>query len=184
MPEGKDTFLKAYLMYRDQDFDLAREPGRHTAALVQDLELTSLFAAMSQGDNWLAEVVKKAVLASTSDLDTIRYRQDILKDCLEREAIVREIYELVVETIETERKHNYYCYRRRYPTLILHGGADDRCPVGQAEQWFHGLRVRDVPVRLVLYPGGSHLFILSGRPSHRIDYSRRIIDWVTEHTSR
>ena len=121
MPEGKDTFLKAYLMYRDQDFDLAREPGRHTAALVQDLELTSLFAAMSQGDNWLAEVVKKAVLASTSDLDTIRYRQDILKDCLEREAIVREIYELVVETIETERKHNYYGYRRRYPTLILHG---------------------------------------------------------------
>ncbi len=72
----------------------------------------------------------------------------------------------------------------RAPTLILHGGADDRCPVGQAEQWFHGLRVRDVPVRLVLYPGGSHLFILSGRPSHRIDYSRRIIDWVTEHTAR
>ena len=72
----------------------------------------------------------------------------------------------------------------RAPTLILHGAADERCPAGQAEQWFHALRTRDVKVRLVLYPGGSHLFLLNGRPSHRIDYSRRLVDWVTAHTDR
>ncbi|WP_217370611.1 S9 family peptidase [Nonomuraea antri] len=71
----------------------------------------------------------------------------------------------------------------RAPTLILHGEADDRCPVGQAEQWFHALRARGVPVRLVRYPGASHLFVLTGRPSHRADYSRRLVDWVTGHTS-
>ncbi|MEV4258729.1 prolyl oligopeptidase family serine peptidase, partial [Spirillospora sp. NPDC049652] len=69
----------------------------------------------------------------------------------------------------------------RVPTLILHGDADDRCPVGQAEQWFHALRTRGVPVRLVRYPGGDHLFPLTGRPSHRADYSRRLVGWVTEH---
>jgi dipeptidyl aminopeptidase/acylaminoacyl peptidase len=68
------------------------------------------------------------------------------------------------------------------PTLILHGAADDRCPPAQAEQWFHALRARGVPVRLVLYPGAAHLFILNGRPSHRVDYSRRLVAWVTEHT--
>jgi CubicO group peptidase (beta-lactamase class C family) len=68
------------------------------------------------------------------------------------------------------------------PTLLLHGGADDRCPPGQAEEWFTALRARRVPARLVLYPGGSHLFILDGRPSHRVDYGRRLIDWVCEHT--
>ncbi|MEV6746838.1 S9 family peptidase [Streptomyces sp. NPDC051080] len=72
----------------------------------------------------------------------------------------------------------------RTPTLILHGGADDTCPVGQAEQWFHALRTRDVPARLVVYPGSSHLFLLDGRPSHRKDYSRRLIEWVTTHTNR
>ncbi|MFI0419135.1 prolyl oligopeptidase family serine peptidase [Spongiactinospora sp. 9N601] len=70
----------------------------------------------------------------------------------------------------------------RAPTLILHGDADERCPAGQAEEWFHALRVRGVPVRLVRYPGASHLFILTGRPSHRADYCRRVVDWVTEHT--
>ena len=65
------------------------------------------------------------------------------------------------------------------PTLVLHGEADERCPVGQAEEWFVSLRRRGVETEFVRYPGASHLFILSGRPSHRIDYNQRIEDWVT-----
>lgn len=71
--------------------------------------------------------------------------------------------------------------RVQTPTLILQGAADDRCPVGQAEQWFTALRERGVPTRLVLYPGGSHLFLLSGPPSHRADYSQRVVDWVEQY---
>ncbi|MFI6813124.1 S9 family peptidase [Nonomuraea sp. NPDC050328] len=73
-----------------------------------------------------------------------------------------------------------YVSRVRTPTLILHGQNDDRCPVGQAEQWFAALREREVPVRLVRYPGGSHLFILNGRPSHRFDYNERIVQWLQQ----
>ncbi|WP_165977603.1 S9 family peptidase [Nonomuraea diastatica] len=69
------------------------------------------------------------------------------------------------------------------PTLLLHGESDDRCPVGQSEQWFAALRERRVPVRLVRYPGASHLFILNGRPSHRYDYNERIITWLEEWVS-
>ncbi|WP_405150205.1 S9 family peptidase [Sphaerisporangium sp. NBC_01403] len=66
------------------------------------------------------------------------------------------------------------------PTLILQGEEDHRCPVGQAEQWFAALREQGVPVRLVRYPGGSHLFILNGRPSHRVDYNERIVEWLEQ----
>src|SRR6185437_12661017 len=69
------------------------------------------------------------------------------------------------------------------PTLILHGRADLRCPVGQAQQWFTALREQGVPARLVLYPGASHLFILDGAPSHRIDYNNRVVDWVEQYAS-
>ncbi|MEV6867211.1 S9 family peptidase [Streptosporangium subroseum] len=69
------------------------------------------------------------------------------------------------------------------PTLLLHGDSDDRCPVGQAEQWFAALRERGVPVRLVRYPGASHLFILNGRPSHRADYNERIVEWLEQWIS-
>src|SRR6185369_3419909 len=43
------------------------------------------------------------------------------------------------------------------------------------------LRELGVPTRLVLYPDGSHLFILEGPPSHRIDFNRRVVDWVEQY---
>ena len=69
----------------------------------------------------------------------------------------------------------------RTPTLVYHGAADLRCPVGQAQQWHTALRERGVPTRLVLYPEASHLFVLDGPPSHRIDFNRRVVDWVEQY---
>ncbi len=69
----------------------------------------------------------------------------------------------------------------RTPTLIIQGAADVRCPVGQAQQWHMALRERGIPTRLVLYPEGSHLFIFSGPPSHRLDFNRRVLDWVEQY---
>ncbi|WP_230466339.1 alpha/beta hydrolase family protein [[Actinomadura] parvosata] len=66
------------------------------------------------------------------------------------------------------------------PTLLLHGESDDRCPVGQSEQWFAALRERRVPVELVRYPGAGHLFQGGGRPSHRYDYNERMIAWLEQ----
>ncbi|TVU60891.1 S9 family peptidase [Paenarthrobacter nitroguajacolicus] len=69
------------------------------------------------------------------------------------------------------------------PTLIFHGADDVRCPVGQAEQWHAALCELGVVSRLVLYPGGSHLFTDVGRPSHRIDFNRRIVEWVEKYAN-
>nr|WP_042188822.1 serine hydrolase [Kibdelosporangium sp. MJ126-NF4] len=71
----------------------------------------------------------------------------------------------------------------RTPTLIVHGTADMTYPVGQAQQWHTALRSLGVPTQLVLYPDASHTFIIDGRPSHRIDYNRRVVAWLEEHTS-
>ncbi|HEY7811997.1 MAG TPA: serine hydrolase, partial [Nakamurella sp.] len=69
------------------------------------------------------------------------------------------------------------------PTLLLHGDSDIRCPVGQAEEWHVALRELGVDTQLVRYPGASHLFILDGTPSHRIDYNQRVVDWVEQYAS-
>jgi len=74
--------VKAFLMYPDRDFDLQGKPPWNEPALIQDLELTTLLNAMALGDDFLLEVARKAVLSSLTDVRTILYRQDILKDCL------------------------------------------------------------------------------------------------------
>ncbi len=96
--------MKAFLMYRDQDFDLQRELPPNEGALTQDLELSTLFDAMALGDKFLLEVATKAVLTSLNDVEAIAYRQHVLSDCLEQSSIVRQIYAIAVEAIESERQ--------------------------------------------------------------------------------
>ena len=63
--------MKAFLMHKDQDFDLERELPPNEQALTQDLELPILFEAMALDDQFLLEMARKAVLSSLSDLDSI-----------------------------------------------------------------------------------------------------------------
>lgn len=111
--------MKPFLMYKDHDFDLQRELPANEQALTQDLELKTLFNAMALGDDILLEAAKKAVLSSLNDPDKILYRQYILKDCLKNPSIVRDIYNIAVESIESERR-NYFGFFSNYPSAILH----------------------------------------------------------------
>lgn len=67
------------------------------------------------------------------------------------------------------------------PSLILHGQDDQRCPLTQGELWYARLRDVGVETEMVVYPEGSHLFILNGPLSHRHDYNQRVVDWVVGH---
>ena len=69
----------------------------------------------------------------------------------------------------------------RTPTLVIQGTDDVRCPIGQSQQWYAGLREQGVPSRLVLYPGGSHLFLRTGPLSHRLDFNERVVEWVERY---
>ncbi|MCP1582055.1 S9 family peptidase [Pseudoxanthomonas mexicana] len=65
------------------------------------------------------------------------------------------------------------------PVLILQGENDERCPIGQAEELLSAL-IRNGRARaeMVLFPGGSHHVSSTGRPSHRVVYYERLVDWL------
>jgi len=115
--------MKAFLMYKDHDFDIQRELPPNKQELIQDLDLDTLFNAMSRGDKFLFEVAKKVILTGPKDdLDTILYRQDILKDCLKNPSVIRNIYDISVESIESKKKS--WGYFSKYPSSILRGSME------------------------------------------------------------
>lgn len=71
-----------------------------------------------------------------------------------------------------------HAHKSRTPTLILHGEADPRVPVGQSYMMYRYLQLAgQAPVRLVVYPGEGHG---NARAASRWDYSLRLMQWM-EH---
>lgn len=111
--------MKAFLLYKDIDFDMNQPLPWNEQVLAQDLELDTLFSAMAVEDEFIFDVIKKIMLTSIhNNPEIILYRQNILKDCLKNPTVVRNIYNIVVETIESEKKI-YWGIFSKYPVAIL-----------------------------------------------------------------
>ena len=124
--------MKAFLLYRDKDFDIEQELPPNAQALTQDLGLGILFQSMAQGDQFLYRVAERAVLSSLLDVDEVMYRQHILDESIENPTVVRQVYGIAVEAITGEKKLYGGFLGFRTPDTILRRSVE-------ALQFFVGL---------------------------------------------
>jgi dipeptidyl aminopeptidase/acylaminoacyl peptidase len=66
----------------------------------------------------------------------------------------------------------------RTPTLILHGEADERVPIGQGYELYNALKRQGCPVRMVVYPRAHHAI---QEPKLLLDAMRRNLEWFERH---
>ncbi|MCX5825396.1 MAG: S9 family peptidase [Deltaproteobacteria bacterium] len=64
------------------------------------------------------------------------------------------------------------------PTLILHGQLDPRVPLGQGQEFYNALKLRNVPTKMVVYPRSGHF---PGEPKLIRDMWEREIDWFKQY---
>jgi len=86
-----------------QNSGTAPTPGLDDV-LTQDLELETLWGVMAGGDEFLYEMAKRTVLSSLTDPDSIRYRQGVLADCFQNPDVVRQVYQLALDALGSERR--------------------------------------------------------------------------------
>ena len=63
------------------------------------------------------------------------------------------------------------------PLLIIHAEDDLRCPIEQAEQLFVALKKLHREVRFVRFPDEGHDMSRAGKPRHRLERFRVILEW-------
>lgn len=112
--------MKAYLMYKDADFIIDDNYSEHYNIAMKDLELDVLFKALSAGDAFLYSVVKKACSVPLVEIQSIEYRQSILRDCLYNSGVIRELYAIVVNCLLMEKEKLHYGVFGHYPSAVLH----------------------------------------------------------------
>jgi hypothetical protein len=111
--------MKAFLMFPDQDFTLNAPLVPNAQTLADDFGLMALLEGMAGGDRLVFDAAKTALLTGLTDPDQILYRQAILRDCLSHPTVIRELYDLMNETIL--RDHDIFrTSSDRNVTAILH----------------------------------------------------------------
>jgi dipeptidyl aminopeptidase/acylaminoacyl peptidase len=69
------------------------------------------------------------------------------------------------------------------PLLIIHSEDDLRCPIGEAEQLFVALKTLRREAVFVRFPDENHELSRSGKPRHRLERFRIILDWFEKYLS-
>lgn len=110
--------MKVFLLHPGRDFDAKQKLPSNHEDLIQDLELNTVFNAMAQGDKFLFDVAKQAILSPLDTPEAIRYRQAILEDCLDHPDVIRQIYRIPMQAIENKRGHWMGIFTN-YPSGIL-----------------------------------------------------------------
>ena len=85
------------------------------------------------------------------------------------------------ETLELYRQRSAITFVDNVttPLLILHGGNDQRVPIGQPMEYFRALKDRGKTVELVFYPREGHGL---SEYYHQIDKVRREFEWINRYT--
>ena len=112
--------MKAHLLYPDRDFDLEAGPPPASDDLIQDLELSTLLRTMAAGDSFLLDISTRVLLAGLTEPDGIRYRQQVLADCMAEPEVIRAMYDITVAALHDKRRA-WGFFSSQYPTSILSG---------------------------------------------------------------
>jgi MutS domain V len=111
--------MKTFLMHPSWDFNSTPPSKERPIQFSQDIELDVLLNAAAAGDRYLFDIMAAACAdAWTNDIATIRYRQEILKDCLSNPAIVRQLYAIAIEPFERERSWDFSLYARDASSMV------------------------------------------------------------------
>ena len=86
--------------------------------MVRDLQLEPVLQVMAGTDRTVGEVCRALLVRGLTDPGQVRYRQDVLRDCVAAPSTVRSLYQLAAHTVAGER-HVFHSRFRRHPMAVL-----------------------------------------------------------------
>jgi hypothetical protein len=120
--------MKVHLMFPNADFSVSgvrpsTEPLPASARdLSRDLDLSTIWAAMADGDPHLWEVARSATLSLATEPQTVRFRQEVLSDFRTHPEAARQLYELACDAMKGQK--GIHRTLRRTPASTLRRGTE------------------------------------------------------------
>ncbi len=110
--------MRVQLLNRDRGADPEQPLPVNAEELKQDLELDTLLDVMAAEDAFLRVQAERGLLQSLTDPDEIRYRQAVLRDCLDNPEAVRQLYAIAVDALDSKQKTRHMWFRDSPEQLV------------------------------------------------------------------
>jgi len=110
--------MKAYMLYDGRDFIEEKGNSLDIKSLIADLELETLFEAMAKDDTYIYQTVKQIIFLPLVDVEEIRYRQNIMIDCIKNQATIREMYAIAAEAMARRRNESWGLNSRHLASVL------------------------------------------------------------------
>lgn len=91
--------MKPYLLYEHYE-NAGQRKIINSGELIEDLNLDVTFKAMAADGSFLYNAVKTVALNGLTDIESIIYRQNVLKDCLNNNSVINDIYNIASNTLK------------------------------------------------------------------------------------
>jgi DNA mismatch repair ATPase MutS len=111
--------MNVNLLFMDGKYQPPGDIPWNSVDLEKDLDLEIIFSAMAGKDSYVFDVCRKTILKSLNDYETIIYRQNVLKDAIDNQILVREMYSTIVNAV-IEAKKQFFWINRSDPEFALH----------------------------------------------------------------
>lgn len=108
--------MKVHLLFPDRSAT-PRQPA-HADDLTADLDLAPMLHVMAADDELIAATSRAVLLDGVDDAAVIRFRQQVLADCLQQTGVVRELYRLAGEGLEARKNVQRWFFAER-PDQVL-----------------------------------------------------------------
>jgi len=128
--------------------------------------------------NYLHTLMGFLLIAGVTNLMSFNGAADIpgfVPDYMGNENGIAEFWD--DPAIYRERSPMFHVKNVRTPAIMQQGGADERAPPEQGQQYYNALKRQGVPVELHLYPREPHNFT---EPRHLIHAAARNLAWFGE----
>ena len=100
--------MNVFLLLPDRDFDLSAPTAQEACPITSDLELEPILQAMSDGDKTIENTARSVMLRYLQEPDVIRYRQEIVQDCLLHPAELRQLYQIPQDALKAKMAQHWW----------------------------------------------------------------------------
>lgn len=122
MPEaGNREKIASRLLHPDRDFDPDAPLPWNWEDTFKDLEMNTLIEKMARNDGEIRKVSQAAILFPLGSENSIRYRQDVVRDSIANKDSIRKMRSILQAAVKKARSHLFWITRSgRNPEFALH----------------------------------------------------------------